>query len=174
MSESPRLRPRPPTLVLTAIGVAVLAGATGWAAPAGAGPATVAPAPPPAPTPPVAAPKGAGEARPRMWATSLSSMVVYENGSGYLYGFWRQFGAAAEQPARLYWGRGCPEISDRVYHVLQTGFSRQQDFFLVVDREPDPRQQGAYCVRNVELEARGVAAPPPVATPAPALPPAGR
>lgn len=110
-----------------------------------------------------------------MWAVGLSSMVVYENGSGYLYGTWRQFGAAVEQPARLYWGRGCPEISDRVYHVLQTGFSRPQDFWLIVDREPDPRQQGAFCVRNVELEAKSTPLPPPpapLATPAPAQAPA--
>lgn len=172
-----RLRPRPSAIALAAIGLVVLAGATVQAAPS-AGPATVAAAPatPPAPTPPLAAPKGAGESKPRMWAVSLSSMVVYENGSGYLYGLWRQFGSVGEQPARLYWGRGCPDISDRVYHILQTAFARQQEFFLVVDREPDPRQPGAYCVRNVELEARNVVAPPPpalpLASPAPAPPPA--
>jgi hypothetical protein len=167
-----RLPLRPPTLVLAAIGLAALAGATVRAAPA-SGPATVSAAPTPPPSQPLPGPRGAGESKPRMWAVGLSSMVVYENGSGYLYGTWRQFGAAVEQPARLYWGRGCPDISDRVYHVLQTGFSRPQDFWLIVDREPDPRQQGAFCVRNVELEAKNVALPPaPLATPAPAQAPA--
>lgn len=100
-----------------------------------------------------------------MWAVTLSSMEVYENGSGYLYGFWRQFGETLEKPARLYWGRGCPDISDRVYHVLQAGFAQQHQFFLIVDRVPDPRQPGAYCVRGVELEVRHMAGRPSAPAP---------
>ncbi len=174
---SPHRRFRPlPLVVAAAFGLVGLAGAVRAApTPAASGSVAAAPAPtPPAiPAPPLAAPKGSDEAKPRMWAVSLSNMVVYENGSGYLYGFFRDFGAAQEAPARLYWGRGCPEISDRVYHVLQTGFSRQAEFFLIVDRQPDPRQPGAFCVRGVELEARGPAAPPPLplAAPPPGPPP---
>lgn len=172
-----RLRPRPLTLAAAALGLVVLAGAVQAAPSTAAAPATLsaAPAPPPAPPLPLAAPKGANEAKPRMWAVNLSNMVVYENGSGYLYGFFRDFGGTTDSPARLYWGRGCPEISDRVYHILQTGFSRQSEFFLIVDRQPDPRQAGAFCVRGVELEARGAAsslAPAPLASPSPAPSPA--
>jgi hypothetical protein len=166
------------TLGLFAVGATVQA-----APPSGTFTAPSASPPPPTPAPgpaPIGAPKGSGETKARMWAVSLSSMVVYENGSGYLYGFWRQFGEATEKPARLYWGRpsssapgGCPDVSDRVYHILQAGFAQQQNFFLVVDRDPDPRQPGAYCVRGVELEARGGGPPIPASTVgAPAKPPA--
>lgn len=178
----PTLGLRPLTLVAAVLGTVALAGAALAAPSPAATPAAAtvaAPQPPPSPpTPapplPVAGPKGAGEAKPRMWAVSLSNLVVYENGSGYLYGFFRDFGGATDVPARLYWGRGCPEISDRVYHILQAGFSRQSDFYLIVDRQPDPRQAGAFCVRGVELEARVPAepAPPlPIASPTPAPPP---
>ncbi|WAS98453.1 hypothetical protein [Nannocystis punicea] len=129
-------------------------------------------APTPTPGPALGGPKGSGEVKPRMWAVSLSNMVVYENGSGYLYGFWRQFGDPVEKPARLYWGRGCPDISDRVYHVLQAGFAQQHQYFLIVDRDPDPRQPGAFCVRGVELESRFNAPPPAPANPAPPPAPA--
>lgn len=156
---------RPLTLAVATFGLVALAGAV-QAAPAASPAATTVAAPTP-PAPPTPAPKGSNEAKPRMWAVSLSSMVVYENGSGYLYGFFRDFGSATDVPARLYWGRGCPEISDRVYHILQTGFSRQSDFYLIVDRQPDPRQAGAFCVRGVELEARGTLATPIPSPPAP-------
>lgn len=169
MPALPRLHLRPP-IAAVAIGLVALLGATARAAPtvtAASGTLSAGPAQPPAP-PPIAVPRGAADPR-RMWAVSLSNMVVYENGSGYLYGTWRTLGGTGDQPARLYWGRGCPDISDRVYTLLQTGFSRQDTFFLVVDREPDPRQQGAFCVRGVELENRlSFSAPPP----APGLPPA--
>ena len=158
------------TLFAAGLGLVVLAGADARAAPPS--PATVSAAPstspPPPSQPPVPAPRGASEAKPRMWAVTLSSMEVYENGSGYLYGFWRQFGETLEKPARLYWGRGCPDISDRVYHVLQAGFAQQHQFYLIVDRVPDPRQPGAYCVRGVELEARHSPGPP--SAPAPQKP----
>lgn len=159
---------RPLTLAVATFGLVALAGAV-QAAPAASPAATTVAAPTP-PAPPTPAPKGSNEAKPRMWAVNLSSMVVYENGSGYLYGFFRDFGSATDVPARLYWGRGCPEISDRVYHILQTGFSRQSDFFLIVDRQPDPRQAGAFCVRGVELEARGTLTTP-IPSPSPAPPP---
>ena len=169
---SPHRRFRPlPLVVAAAFGLVGLAGAVRAAptpAASGSVAAAPAPAPPAIPAPPLAAPKGSDEAKPRMWAVSLSNMVVYENGSGYLYGFFRDFGGATDVPARLYWGRGCPEISDRVYHILQAGFSRQSDFYLIVDRQPDPRQAGAFCVRGVELEARTFsAAPAPAPAPTP-------
>lgn len=173
------------TLGLLALGSFALVGSTVQAAPpAGtsgtltAAPSTPPPVPTPPPAPPVVGPKGSTETKARMWAVSLSNMVVYENGSGYLFGFWRQFGETVDKPARLYWGRpssttpgGCPDVSDRVYQVLQAGFAQQSTFFLVVDRDPDPRQPGAYCVRGVELEARAQTSLPPVASPPPAPPP---
>lgn len=171
---------RPLTLAAAALGLVSLAGVLQagvvQAAPTAAAPVAAPPPSPPPTPPPLAGPKGSNESKPRMWAVNLSNMVVYENGSGYLYGFFRDFGAAQDVPARLYWGRGCPEISERVYHVLQTGFSRQGEFYLIVDRHPDPRQAGAFCVRGVELETRGPAAPPPlpIAAPPSSPPPAPR
>lgn len=156
-------RPARAPLVVAALGLFALPGPDASAAPPSAASSNLSAAPAPGAAP--GAPKGSSQAKPRMWAVSLSNMVVYENGSGYLYGFWRQFGEAVERPARLYWGRGCPDISDRVYHVLQAGFAQQQQFFLIVDREPDPRQPGAYCVRGVELEDRAPAPLPPPAGP---------
>lgn len=151
-------------LVVAGLGLFALPGSDASAAPPPSASSNLS-APAPASGAAPGTPKDSGQAKPRMWAVSLSNMVVYENGSGYLYGFWRQFGEAVERPARLYWGRGCPDISDRVYHVLQTGFAQQQRFFLIVDREPDPRQPGAYCVRGVELEDRAPAPLPPPAAP---------
>ena len=172
MSDS-SVRPARAPLAAATLGLLALFGFDASAAPASASTnLSAATSTPPAPTPapaPLGGPRGAHEDKPRMWAVSLSNMVVYDNGSGYLYGFWRQFGEAAEKPARLYWGRGCPDISDRVYHVLQTGFAQQNQFFLIVDRDPDPRQPGAFCVRGVELESRFAAAPPPSPV-SPALP----
>ncbi|WP_434415371.1 hypothetical protein [Nannocystis pusilla] len=175
MSDTPVRSARAP-LAAAILGLLALLGFDAAAAPSGASTnlsaaAATPPAPTPAPAPGAAlgAPRGSGEVKPRMWAASLSNMVVYENGSGYLYGFWRQFGEAVEKPARLYWGRGCPDISDRVYHVLQAGFAQQREFFLIVDRDPDPRQPGAFCVRGVELESR-FGAPPPAPTTSPAPP----
>ncbi len=166
--------PRRPLALIAGLGLVALvatvqaatppASATLSAAP------TAAPSPPPplltAP-PPAAAPRAPADPK-RMWGVSLSNMVVYENGSGYLYGIWRPLGGTTDQHARLYWGRGCPDISDRVYNLLQTGFSRQDAFFLIADSNPDPRQPGAFCVRGVELEARTFSAAP---APAPAPPP---
>lgn len=170
MSDTPVRSARAP-LAAAILGLLALLGFDAAAAPSGASTNLSAAAPPaPTPAPALGTPRGAGEVKPRMWATSLSNMVVYENGSGYLYGFWRQFGEAVEKPARLYWGRGCPDISDRVYHVLQAGFAQQHEFFLIVDRDPDPRQPGAFCVRGVELESR-FGAPPPAPTTSPAPPP---
>ncbi|PCC66605.1 hypothetical protein SAMN02745121_00665 [Nannocystis exedens] len=172
------LRPARAPLAAAILGLLALVGFdAAAAAPSSASTnlAAAAPAPPaltpaPAPSAALGTPRGSGETKPRMWAVSLSNMVVYENGSGYLYGFWRQFGEAVEKPARLYWGRGCPDISDRVYHVLQAGFAQQQQFFLIVDRDPDPRQPGAFCVRGVELESRFGAPPPAPASPPPPAP----
>ncbi|MDC0719554.1 hypothetical protein [Nannocystis bainbridge] len=171
------VRPARAPAAAAILGLLALLGFDAAAAAPGGASTNLTAATPPAPTsaPPIGAPKGAGEVKPRMWATSLSNMVVYENGSGYLYGFWRQFGEAAEKPARLYWGRGCPDISDRVYHVLQAGFAQQHQYLLVVDRDPDPRQPGAFCVRGVELESRFAPHPPALVDPAPtptARPPA--
>lgn len=159
----PRVRPRPLTLTaLAAIGLLACVGETVQAAPP-APPITAvnaAPAPAPAATAPAPTPAPKAPAdKKRMYAVTLSSMVVYENGNGYLYGIWRALGTTTDQPARLYWGRGCPEVSDRVYAVLQAGFAQQDRFFLVVDREPDPRQAGAFCVRGVELEAKAGGVP---------------
>lgn len=176
----------PVALGSVVFGAAIVRAAPAPSSPSGSFSAATTSPPPPAPTPapaPEAAPigpKGSNVAKARMWATSLSNMVVYENGSGYLYGFWRQFGENVDHPARLYWGRpsatapgGCPDVSDRVYHILQEGFARQDLFYLVVDRDPDPRQPGAYCVRGVELEARVITPLPSAgAPPAPTRPPA--
>lgn len=171
--SDPSVRPARAPLAAATLSFFALIGFDASAAPATSASTnlTAASPTPPAPTPAAASgpgtPKGSQEHKPRMWAVSLSNMVVYENGSGYLYGFWRQFGEAVEKPARLYWGRGCPDISDRVYHVLQAGFAQQHQFFLIVDRDPDPRQPGAYCVRGVELESRFAVALPAPTTPAP-------
>lgn len=168
-------------LVVAGLGLFALPGSDASAAPPPSASSNLsAPAPAPASGAAPGTPKDSGQAKPRMWAVSLSNMVVYENGSGYLYGFWRQFGENVDHPARLYWGRpsatapgGCPDVSDRVYHILQEGFARQDLFYLVVDRDPDPRQPGAYCVRGVELEARVITPLPSAgAPPAPTRPPA--
>lgn len=173
MSDSSS-RPARASLAVATLGLFALVGLDASAAPPASASSNLSAAsassPAPASTSAPGTPKGSGETKPRMWAVSLSNMVVYENGSGYLYGFWRQFGEATERPARLYWGRGCPDISDRVYHVLQAGFAQQHQYFLVVDRDPDPRQPGAFCVRGVELESR---TPPPLPPPTTPSPPSG-
>jgi len=88
-----------------------------------------------------------------MYAVTLTNLVVYENGSGYIHAFWRTLGTAGpDSPARLQWGRGCPEVSDRTFTALTTAFSQPDRFILIADRSPDPRQANAYCVANVELE----------------------
>jgi len=89
----------------------------------------------------------------RMYAVTLTNLVVWDNGAGYLHAFWRTLGTAGpDTPARLQWGRGCPDVSDRTFIALTTAFSNPERFILIVDRSPDPRQPSAYCVTNVELE----------------------
>lgn len=89
----------------------------------------------------------------RMYAVTLTNLVIYENGAGYIHAFWRTLGSAGpDSPARLQWGRGCPEVSDRTFTALTTAFSDPERFILIADRSPDPRQANAYCVTNIELE----------------------
>jgi hypothetical protein len=150
-------------LSLAVLAPLALAAAGAHAAPAaGPGPVTAAPSPPPAP-----APKAPADAK-RMVATTFTNMVVYENGAGYLHAFWRTLGTAGpDLPARLQWGRGCPEISDRVFTAIHTAFSNPGSFFLIVEKAPDARQAGAYCVTSVEVERINPPQPPPPAPPAP-------
>jgi len=146
------------------------------AAPALAGaPATPPPAPPllgatPAP-PPGPAPRASADSK-RMYAATFTNFVVYDNGAGYLHGFWRTLGTTGpDTPARLQWGRGCPDISERIFLALHTAFANPDRFFLIVDKSPDPRQPGAHCLTHVELERIIPAqAPPPQAPPAPPPP----
>ena len=98
------------------------------------------------------APRASADSK-RMYAVTLTNLVVYENGAGYIHAFWRTLGTAGpDSPARLQWGRGCPEVSDRTFTALTSAFSHPDRFILIVDRSPDPRQANAYCVTNVELE----------------------
>jgi hypothetical protein len=137
--------------------------------------------PPPTPTPPTTtapvpspAPRAVADSR-RMFATTFTNMVVYENGAGYLHAFWRTLGTLGpDTAARLQWGRGCPEISDRVFMAIHTAFSSPDRFFLIVDKAPDARQQGAYCVTGVEVERVNPPQPPPLVTPPPTPPPITR
>ena len=108
-----------------------------------------------------------------MYAVTLTNLVIWDNGAGYLHAFWRTLGSAGpDNPARLQWGRGCPEVSDRTFTALTTAFSHPDKFILIVDRSPDPRQPSAYCVTNVELERIQIPQDPPrLAGPAPTTPP---
>ena len=108
-----------------------------------------------------------------MYAVTLTNLVIWDNGAGYLHAFWRTLGSAGpDNPARLQWGRGCPEVSDRTFTALTTAFSHPDKFILIVDRSPDPRQPSAYCVTNVELERIQIPQDPPrLAGPAPTNPP---
>ncbi len=108
-----------------------------------------------------------------MYAVTLTNLVVWDNGAGYLHAFWRTLGSAGpDSPARLQWGRGCPEVSDRTFTALTIAFSDPEHFILIVDRSPDARQPGAFCVTNVELERiHPPQDPPRPAGPAPTNPP---
>lgn len=139
-----------------------------------AAPASIAPAPAsitPAPGP---APRASADGK-RMVATTFTNLVVFDNGAGYLHGFWRTLGTAGpDTPGRLQWGRGCPDISERVFLALHTAFANPDRFFLLVEKSPDPRQPGAHCVTHVELERINPPSEPPrTAPPAPPAPPAG-
>lgn len=153
----------------------LLATAVAHAAPAGSV-ITSAPATPPsppttsAPPPAAPAPRAVADSK-RMFATTFTNMVVYENGAGYLHAFWRTLGQTGpDTAARLQWGRGCPEISDRVFMALHTAFANPEHFFLIVDKAPDARQAGAYCLTGVEIERINPPQPPPIVT-APPRPP---
>lgn len=112
-----------------------------------------------------------------MFAVTFTNMHVWDNGAGYIHAFWRTLGSSGpDSPARLQWGRGCPEISDRTFTALLTAFSTPGAFFLIVDKSPDARQPGAYCVTNVEVERiNPIQEPPrpapPTPTPTPTSPP---
>jgi len=127
-----------------------------------------APAPPPGHAP---APRASADAK-RMVAMTFTNLVVFDNGAGYLHGFWRTLGTAGpDTPGRLQWGRGCPDISERVFLALHTAFANPGQFFLIVDKSPDPRQSGAHCVTHIELERIGPAPEPAQKTaPVPAAP----
>jgi len=133
-----------------------------------AAPAVATPAPP-APSSPT--PRAGADAR-RMVAMTFTNLVVFENGAGYLHGFWRTLGTAGpDTPGRLQWGRGCPDISERVFLALHTAFANPDRFFLIVDKSPDPRQPGAHCLTHVELERiNPPQAPPTATTPTPTTP----
>lgn len=169
-SASP-LRPLP-LLALAAVGL----GAPPLHAAAPASPAS---APTSVTAAPAPGPRASADAR-RMVATTFTNLVVFDNGAGYLHGFWRTLGTAGpDTPGRLQWGRGCPDISERVFLALHTAFANPDRFFLIVEKSPDPRQPGAHCVTHVELERiqspsdpphQAPPGPPPAA--APAQPPA--
>ncbi len=114
----------------------------------------------------------------RMYAVTLTNLVVYDNGSGYVHAFWRPLGGAGpDSPARLQWGRGCPDVSDRTFTAIATAFSNPERFILIADRSPDARQANAFCVTNVELERISAPQDPPARragpapTPSPTPPP---
>jgi hypothetical protein len=168
-AHRPRLRSLTPAALAGAVLVAALAPRPGAGAPAATGGATLsaAPTPPPAPTPTPApaptgpAPRAAADSK-RMFAVTYSNMVVYENGAGYLHAFWRTLGSQGpDTPARLQWGRGCPDVSERTFAAIHTAFANPGGFFLIVDKAPDARQPGAYCVTAVELERIHPPQPPP-------------
>ncbi len=166
MRSAPRTRPRLPSLVALAA-AAALAAPSAQAAPPTGSTLSAAPSTPP---PPGVTPRASADSK-RMFAVHLTSMVVWENGAGYLHGFWRTLGSQGpDSPARLQWGRGCPEVSDRAFTAIHTAFSNPGGFLLIVDKSPDARQPGAYCVTNVELErVQSPQDPPPrVASPGPA------
>jgi hypothetical protein len=162
----PRLLP----LALTAAG-ALAAPAAGAAPPVSSTLSAAPSAPPPPPLAPT--PRAAADGK-RMFAVTFTNMVVWENGSGYIHAFWRTLGSSGpDSPALLQWGRGCPDISDRTFTALLTAFSTPGAFFLIVDKSPDARQPGAYCVTHVEVERINPIQEPPVrpAPTSPATPP---
>jgi len=153
------MRPASPLrpLILAALALVGLAAPTVHAAaPSATAPPLLAAPPPSGPTP-----RAAADAK-RMVAMTFTNLVVFDNGAGYLHGFWRTLGTAGpDAPARLQWGRGCPDISERVFLALHTAFANPDRFFLIVEKSPDPRQPGAHCITNVELERINPAAEPP-------------
>lgn len=166
---------RPALVAATALVALALADVAAHAAPSAPASGTLSAAPTPPPTPPPPAgptPRAVADSR-RMVATTFTNLVVYENGAGFLHAFWRTLGTTGpDTAARLQWGRGCPEISDRVFTAIHTAFSNPDRFFLIVDKAPDARQAGAYCVTSVEVERIGQAQTPPViVTPPPSSPP---
>lgn len=168
MRSASRTRPRLLPLALAAAGVLAAPGVQ--AAPP-ASTTTIAAAPPSGP-----APRAPADVK-RMFAVTFTNMHVWDNGAGYIHAFWRTLGSSGpDSPARLQWGRGCPEISDRTFTALLTAFSTPGAFFLIVDKSPDARQPGAYCVTNVEVERiNPIQEPPrpapPTPTPTPTSPP---
>ena len=155
MRPASRNRPRRLRSHLAPVALATLvAGLLGVPGVQAAAPASAtlsaAPSPPPPNTGPT--PRASADAK-RMYAVTFTNMVVFENGAGYLHAFWRTLGTTGpDSPARLQWGRGCPDVSDRTFTALSTAFSQPDRFILIADRSPDPRQANAYCVTNVELE----------------------
>lgn len=132
-----------------------------------AAPASITAAPAPGNSP---IPRASADVK-RMVASTFTNLVVFDNGAGYLHGFWRTLGTEGQgTPARLQWGRGCPDISERVFLALHTAFANPDRFFLIVDKSPDPRQPGAHCVTHVELERINPPAEPPRQAPAPPAP----
>lgn len=168
MRSASRTRPRLLPLALAAAGVLAAPGVQ--AAPP-ASTTTIAAAPPSGP-----APRAPADVK-RMFAVTFTNMHVWDNGAGYIHAFWRTLGSSGpDSPARLQWGRGCPEISDRTFAALHTAFSNPGGFFLILDKSPDARQPGAYCVTNVEVERINPVQDPPsriAPSPAPPAPPPG-
>ena len=170
MRPATRIRPR----LLLALAVALAAPGV-QAAPSVSSTLSAAPTPP-SPPPIGPAPRASADVK-RMYAVTFTNMVVWENGAGYLHAFWRTLGSSGpDSPARVQWGRGCPEISDRTFAALLTAFSNPGGFFLILDKSPDARQPGAYCVTNVEVERINPVQDPPsriAPSPAPPAPPPG-
>lgn len=139
-----------------------------------AAPAATVSAAPTSPPPVGPAPRAAADSK-RMFAVTFTNMVVWENGAGYLHAFWRTLGTnGPDNPARLQWGRGCPDVSDRTFTALHTAFSNPDRFFLIVEKSPDARQPGAFCVTSVEIERIAAAQDlPRTPSPSPSPPPSG-
>lgn len=157
-------RNRPRLLLLAALAAGVLAVPGVQAAPPANTTLSAAPTSPPPSGP---TPRAPADVK-RMFAVTFTNMHVWENGSGYLHAFWRTLGSnGPDSAARLQWGRGCPEISDRTFTALHTAFSNPGAFFLIVDKSPDARQPGAYCVTNVEVERINQVQQPPPPAPSP-------
>ena len=156
---------RPLLLLATIAAVGLGAPPLHAAAPASITPAPASITPAPGPTPRASADVT------RMVAATFTNLVIFDNGAGYLHGFWRTLGTAGpDTPGRLQWGRGCPDISERVFLALHTAFANPDRFFLIVDKSPDPRQPGVHCLTHVELER--INPPPAGPTTPPAQPPA--
>jgi hypothetical protein len=176
MRPAPRNRKTsaPVALALASVGLLAAPGALA-AAPVNTTVSAAPASPPPTVGP---APRASADAK-RMYAVTFTNMVVWENGAGYLHAFWRTLGSAGpDNPARLQWGRGCPEVSDRTFTALHTAFSNPDRFFLIVEKSPDARQPGAFCVTSVEIERISAAhdlprAPAPGASPPPSPPQSG-